>query len=178
LIDVGLAEIDEYATSANGGIEQHLEPRWTLKTTYYWQQTFPAKQELVIEHRYRPSVGASAGSSVGANYPSDLRAYRAKYCMDSAFVAAARRAQQAAAKANNTYVSERRIDYVLKTGANWAGAIGDFMLTVDKGTPDNLVSFCATGVQKISATQFRARYRDFTPTADLAVLILTSNATP
>jgi hypothetical protein len=34
-----------------------IEPRWTLKTTYYWQQTFPAHQELVVDHRYLPSVG-------------------------------------------------------------------------------------------------------------------------
>jgi Domain of unknown function (DUF4424) len=29
----------------------YIEPRWTLKTTYYWQQTFPAHQEVVIIYR-------------------------------------------------------------------------------------------------------------------------------
>jgi len=36
----------------------YIEPRWTLKTTYYWEQTFPAGQEVTITHRYAPSVGS------------------------------------------------------------------------------------------------------------------------
>jgi hypothetical protein len=175
LIDMGLADINEYGTNPNGVMDKHLEPRWTLKTTYYWQQTFPPHQELVIEHRYKPSVGSTAGSIVGSPYGGDLRPYTTKYCMDPGFVTAATRAQQAAASRKNAYVTERRIDYILKTGANWAGPIADFTLTVDKGKPDNLVSFCATGVQKISPTQFQVHYTDFTPTADLAILILTTN---
>ena len=67
---------------------------------------------------------------------------------------------------------ERRIAYVLTTGANWAGPIGDFHLTVDKGAPDSLVSFCADGVKKIGPTLFEVRHANFTPTRDLHVLIL------
>jgi hypothetical protein len=37
----------------------YLAPQWTLKTTYHWPQTFPANRELVVEHRYLPSVGGS-----------------------------------------------------------------------------------------------------------------------
>jgi hypothetical protein len=53
LIKLGLAETDEY--DAGKGMQKHLEARWTLKTTYYWDQTFPAGKELPIEHRYKPS---------------------------------------------------------------------------------------------------------------------------
>jgi hypothetical protein len=92
--------------------------------------------------------------------------------MDAGFVAAAAKAQQKA-KQSNGYVGEQRIDYILTTGANWAGPIADFTLTVDKGRPDNLISFCASGVKKLSPTQFQVHYTNFTPTADLAILILT-----
>jgi len=61
---------------------------------------------------------------------------------------------------------------VLTTGANWAGPIGDFRLTVDKGEPDSLVSFCADGVKKIGPTTFEVRHANFTPIRDLNVLIL------
>ncbi|HVH82476.1 MAG TPA: DUF4424 domain-containing protein [Stellaceae bacterium] len=186
LVNLGIAEISEYGNTPDGKMQQHLEPRWTLKTTYYWQQTFPAQQETVIEHQYKPSVGASAGTEVGATLQTTdaqfaaeqkrrLAAYTAKYCMDTAFVAAAKQAQQNAAKLKNAYVSEQRIDYILRTGANWAGPIADFTLTVDKGKPDNLISFCGTGIKKLSPTQFQVHYKDYTPTADLAVLILTTN---
>jgi hypothetical protein len=175
LIDLGIAEIANYGNTPDGKMTDHLEPRWTLKTTYYWMQTFPAQQELVIEHQYKPSVGGTAGTGIGNPRIPDAKGYEQKYCMDAGFVAAVPRAQQAATKVKNAYVAEQRVDYVLKTGANWAGPIADFTLTVDKGKPDNLLSFCGTGVKKLSPTQFQVHYTNFTPTADLAILILTTN---
>ena len=46
-------------------------------------------------------------------------------------------------------------------------------MVVDKGRSRNLVSFCGEGVRRISSTQFEIRRRNFTPTRDLSVLILT-----
>jgi hypothetical protein len=176
LIDLGMAETDEYGNTPDGKMTTHLEPRWTLKTTFFWQQTFPAGQELVIQHRYVPSVGASVGTEIGdpQAQASEVAAYKTKYCMDASFIAAASQAWQRAHR-TNTILGEKRIDYILKTGANWAGPIADFTLTVDKGAPDNLISFCANGVKKLSPTQFQVHYINFTPSADLAVLILTTN---
>jgi hypothetical protein len=65
------------------------------------------------------------------------------------------------------------LEYILVTGANWAGPIGQVRLIVDKGSPDNLVSFCGRGVRKISPTQFEMRASRFVPTSNLAILILT-----
>jgi hypothetical protein len=62
--------------------------------------------------------------------------------------------------------------YVLSTGATWAGPIRDFRLIVDKGDPDNLVSFCAAGVRKLDATRFEVRQNNFTPKSDLAIILL------
>jgi hypothetical protein len=49
---------------------------------------------------------------------------------------------------------------------------GDFTMTLDKGSANNLVSFCGTNVQKTGATTFRVHYTNFTPTTDVHVLIL------
>jgi len=173
LIDLGLAAINTYGTGPGPEMTDHLEPRWTLKTTYYWQQTFPPQKDLVIQHQYTPSVGSSAGSLIGTSLASDDKGYTAKYCIDASFVAAATKLQQADKGSTTKYVSEQRIDYILKTGANWAAPITDFTLTVDKGKSDNLVSFCGDGVKKISPTQFQVHYKNFTPKSDLAVLIMT-----
>ena len=70
-------------------------------------------------------------------------------------------------------LTESRVRYVLTTGANWARPIGDFRMVIDKLSPSNLVSFCGTGVRRISPTQFEVRYRNFTPRQDVAVLVLT-----
>jgi hypothetical protein len=68
--------------------------------------------------------------------------------------------------------SEERIEYVLRTGANWAGPIGSFRLVVDKGDADSLISFCGEGVKRLSPTQFEMRATDFVPRRDLSILIL------
>ncbi|MEZ5786932.1 MAG: DUF4424 domain-containing protein [Xanthobacteraceae bacterium] len=172
LVKAGLAAIEEY--DAGKGMEQHLAARWTLHTTFYWEQTFPANAETVIAHRYQPSVGGTVQTAVGASLPEteDLIAdYKRKYCMDAAFLAAVKRAPRAADN-NFPPFSEERIDYILSTGANWSGPIGDFRLVVDKGAPDNLVSFCGEGVKKIGPTQFEMRKTDFTPQGNFSVLIL------
>ncbi len=64
LVRIGVAEIEEY--DAGQGMQKHLAARWGLQTTYYWEQTFPAKAETVIEHRYKPSVGASVQTALGS----------------------------------------------------------------------------------------------------------------
>jgi hypothetical protein len=173
LIQLGLAETEEY--DAGQGMQKHLEARWTLKTTYFWEQTFAAGKELAVEHRYKPSVGGSAGTSLGqkaAAKESWYKDYQRKYCMDASFLGAIERAKKAA-KSDFPPLQEQRISYILKTGGNWAGPIKAFRLVVDKGDPDNLVSFCGDGVRKISPTQFELRQSDYTPSADLDVLILT-----
>ncbi|MGZ8362540.1 MAG: DUF4424 domain-containing protein, partial [Caulobacteraceae bacterium] len=169
LVKLGISQIDEY--DAGQGWERHLSPAWTLKTTYYWDQVFPAGREITVEHRYQPSVGASAGTSVGSAWqsPEDRAAYLARYCIDAAFTAAVAKRRGGAETAPFT---ERRIAYVLKTGANWKKPIGDFRLVIDKERPDSLISFCGQGVQKISPTRFEVRKTNFTPTRDLNILIL------
>jgi len=76
-------------------------------------------------------------------------------------------------RSRGLYLSETWVDYILTTGANWAEPIGDFRLVVDKGSSRNLVSFCGEGVRKISSTRCETRRRNYTPTSDLSVLILT-----
>jgi hypothetical protein len=173
LIALGLAEIEEY--DVGKGMERHLAARWSLKTTFYWRQSFPAKAELVVEHRYQPSVGGTVQTRIGdpsAAKDEDYRDSVRKYCMDKAFLDAVARARKAAKTEFGAPFSEQRIEYILRTGANWAGPIGDFRLVVDKGEADNLVSFCGDGVKRISPTRFEMRAKDFTPRRDLSILIL------
>jgi hypothetical protein len=160
---------DDY--DAGKGMEHHVAPQWSLKTTYYWEQIFPAGRELTIEHSYTPSVGGSVQTSLGASYASaaDTKDYLTRFCPDRSFVAGV----AAMTKRNGgAPPPEFRIAYVLKTGANWAGPIGDFRLTIDKGDPAALVSFCESGVTKIGPTTFEVRRKNFTPTRDLDILIV------
>jgi hypothetical protein len=173
LLGLRLVEIEEY--DVGKGMTKHLSARWSLRTTFYWEQTFAAKAETLIEHRYRPSVGGSAQTSLGS--PSSVKEawydeYRRKYCLDSDFFATVERLRKAAKSEFGPPYSEERIDYVLRTGANWSGPIGQFHLTIDKGDASSLVSFCGQGVKKTGDTKFEMSKTNFSPDGDLAVLIL------
>jgi hypothetical protein len=173
LIRIGLAELEQY--DAGNGMEDHLGARWSLQSTFYWEQTFPAKAETVVEHRYEPSVGASVQTGLGSPEAAQedwYDDYTQKYCLDKEFLTAVERARREARSQYGAPYSEQRIEYILKTGANWAGPIKDFRLVVDKGDPDSLVSFCGEDVKKISPTRFEMRKTDYTPDEDFAVLIL------
>ncbi len=173
LIKLGLATIFEY--DAGKGMERHLSPRWTLRTTFHWQQTFPAGAETVIDHRYRPSVGGAAQTALGMPGLSKeewFAEYQRKYCIDRDFLAAVERLRRNTRSDTGLPYSEKWIDYILTTGANWSGPIKEFRLVVDKGAAGSLVSFCGEGVRKIGPTQFEMRKTDFVPRQDLSVLIL------
>jgi hypothetical protein len=174
LVAKGLAVADEYDDGDGKGMVNHMQPTWTLKTTYYWQQTFPAGRTIVVDHHYTPAAGSSAGTAWGspdfAKDPS-YAADRAKYCVDDDFLAAVKRTIPAGQ--DYSTLQEERIDYILSSGANWAAPIGQFHMVIDKGLASNIVSFCGTGVRKISPTQFEVDYTNFTPKSEVAVLILT-----
>jgi hypothetical protein len=160
-------------SDSGGGSTEYAVPNWTLKTAFHWKQVFPARKELIVEHRYKPFVGANVGfllGSEGGFNKEILGEYKTRYCVDSDFLNAALRAKKAGG--GNSVLTETLLEYVLVTGANWAGPIKDFRLTVDKGSPENLISFCANGVKKIAPTQFEVRYKDYTPDRDLQVLIM------
>ena len=159
-----LPAAEQASLKRRGLVDEDGLPLWTLKTTFFWQQQFVAGRETVIEHRYKPSVGSivpvEAADLVGLLKEADYR----QYCVDEDLLATLARAK--------SFLSQRTIDYVLKTGANWAGPIKNFRLVVDKGSPNNFVSFCGQGVRRIAPTQFEMKKSDFTPQQDLAVLIL------
>ena len=174
LLHLGLLLPDEY--DAGDGMKSHVFPGWTYKATYTWEATFPAGEVVTVEHRYRPSVGGTVGvsflgeASEGYDPASD---YARKYCTDESFVAAVRKTLTDPAEPWSAPFTESWISYVLTTGGNWGGgSIGRFRLVVDKGSADNLVSFCGEDVKKIGPTAFEMVKTDFWPEQELDILIL------
>jgi hypothetical protein len=119
------------------------------------------------------SVGGMLDRRVREAAPDAARAYVERYCTDAHFLAGVDRRFAAMTKPGTFAIyTETWIGYVLRSGANWSGPIGDFRLVVDKGSTDNLVSFCMDGVTKIGPTRFEVRKADFEPTRDLNILIV------
>lgn len=173
LVELGLVETSEY--DMGQGLREYYDPVWTLRETWYWEQVFPAGRDLVVEHSYTPGVGGTAGvplASPDFRDSEEGRRYQAEYCTDADFLAALDR-RTARERTGGPYHTEQRIRYVLTTGGNWRSPIGEFRLVVDKGRPENIVSFCGEGVRRISPTQFEMRRTNWRPDRDLAILIVT-----
>lgn len=154
--------------------------QWTLKETHFWTQTFPAGRELKIQHQYKPGAGGSVGSVLstrGSRTDPEYKKMVSEYCVDRDFLASVERMMRGGG-GDYAYLPETTIGYILKTGANWRSPIRNFRLVVDKGSPDNIVSFCGTGVRKIGPTQFEMRRTNWRPDRDLRVLILSPTPRP
>lgn len=144
------------------------EPQWRSEAKFHWEQTFPAGADLRVSHAYAPVKGNHLVSGKEAGEPE----YRARYCLDEAGVAGIRRL---GARKPDGYTRAVEVPYIVTTARNWAGRIGRFTLTVDKGRPDALVSFCRTGVRKTGPTTFVWEARDYAPDSDLRVLIVSND---
>lgn len=153
-----------------------LMPAWSVVTHVTRTQTFPAGKTVEVTHRYVPIAGGSVGGALDRDVRGrDYNRWRVQqYCIDQSFMTAFDRQRAAMPKReyDEAPYSETWLSYILKSGANWRGPIKLFRLVVDKGSPDNLVSFCMDGVRKISPTQFEVRKTNFTPTKDLDVMIV------
>lgn len=169
----GLIFIDTYDDDGSG-MKDYRTPLWSLKSVYWWRTTFPAGKPVTVQHRYKPSVGGTVGISFledGKARGKRYEDYVERYCLEGDIVRRAEEAEKAM-QAGKPYLFEAWISYVLTTGANWSGPIKDFSLTIDKGAPENLVSFCGEGVRKTGPTTFEMTAKDFYPEREIDILLL------
>ena len=172
LVKAEIAIPDDY--DAGKGWEHHLAPNWTLKSSFFWTQTFPAGRELAVEHRYRPSVGETTGTEVGSPKiePQEAKRYETLYCVDKDFVAGARKAQsptptalpRAAVRAAHRLCADDR--------RQLGRADRRFPPDGRQGRAGFAGQLLRRRGQEDRADGFEVRHANFTPTHDLNVLIL------
>jgi hypothetical protein len=163
---------------AGQGWTTDLVPIWTLRSAYSFEMEFPAGETVVVEHRYTPSVGGSAGVAF-LSPPYDgydpAATYLNRYCTDESFLNAVKKTLPNPDEPFGAPFTETWLNYIWSTAGNWSGPVGRFHLTIDKGKPDALVSFCWDGdVKKTSPTTFEMEATDWYPPwgRELEVLIL------
>lgn len=157
--------------------QQRYGIAWVAKTSAVRQQTFPPERQVRIEHQYKPFVGTSPDTILRWGLRNnkalfgEVERYRKEYCISDDFLAELdKRAGKEAA--NTSLIAERRINYVLRTGANWAGPIRSFRLTIDPGGRDRLVSFCPGRLKPTMPDALEFTTADFKPENDLKILIV------
>ena len=135
------------------------DAQWKTSIVFYWPQTFPAHTKIELVQSYHPVPRRTFTSS------SDIRdpATRKKFCINKAF----ENALDAKAKHWGETLSRTDLDYVLTTGNNWSGSIGSFSLTIEKPSPDALLSTCLRGLKPDGEGRFTLKIKDFEPSDDL-----------
>jgi hypothetical protein len=165
LVHLGMVIPMEYDDGT--GWKTDYTPVWTLKSTYSWEADFKAGETAEVVHTYNPSVGGTVAVTFLAppNDDEDRAAdYRKTYCTDEGLIKALRKTLTAPDDYYSAPYTESWISYIWSTGSNWSGPIGKFHLTVDKGDPKNLVSFCWDGdVNKTGPTTFEMEASDWYP---------------
>ncbi len=148
------------------GNEQYYTPLWAVNYTYYVEHEFLPKKEVTIHHEYSPVVGRSFFAA------DDINKNKDSWCIDASTEKALRKLidQRSLLEYGTKYIERKQVDYVLKTGANWAGPIKKFTLIINKQNQDDLVSLCASGVKKTTSTRFQLIKHDFVPKEDLSIL--------
>ncbi|MET7242108.1 DUF4424 domain-containing protein [Methylobacterium sp. EM32] len=144
---------------------------WRSEAKFHWEQNFPPGRELRVSHTYVPVKGNHLLAADEAKTP----AYRARYCLDDDGLAGVRRLIAASPMKDQGLTRAVEVPYIVTTARNWAGRIGRFTLTVDKGSPTALVSFCRKGVRKTGPTTFVWEAKDYVPDADLRILIVAND---
>ena len=173
LVDGGLL----LPAGMNDNGRQQYMPGWVIKTSAVRQQMFPPARSVTVEHQYRPIVGSSPDTILRASLRSsnslnqEIARYRKEYCIQDSFLAELDK-RAGSGQANSSKLQERRISYVLKTGANWAGPIKSFKLTIDPAGGDRLVSFCPGRLKAASTGMLEYTATDFKPDADLKILVI------
>lgn len=157
--------------------DEPLSVQWDVTTTFYWRQSFPPKSVVDVRHRYMPVSGSGLVTAAALGSPGTADALKLRYCMDAAALERLRSAAIPPTGKGDDAVGRMQratVEYVLRTGANWAGPIGRFRLTVEKPSPDATMALCAPGkLEPVSPTVSVFEAKDFTPVADLAILFLT-----
>jgi len=175
---------DGYLEDVSGDARQpQYRALWSLSTAFHRTQLFPANATITVEQSYTPIVGGSVESILLidsiAKTDSNRRQLVRDYCIDDKFEQAAQALSQRVGGGAN--VGEQTLGYILTTGGHWAGPIGRFHLTVDKGGADNLVSLCAPDIQRTGATTFELTRANYLPRNNIAIYFLTprrADATP
>jgi Domain of unknown function (DUF4424) len=89
LLAARVADRDESDTGQ--GMRRHLVPAWTVRETWFWEQTFPAGRDLHVQHSYVPGAGGSVGTMLASRQmraEPEARRMIADYCVDADFLAA------------------------------------------------------------------------------------------
>ncbi len=180
LLHLGLVIPMQYGDGNDNWVTEY-EPVWTLRSTYSWEAHFEPGEVAEVVHTYKPSVGGTVAVtflSPPDEYGDRAAEYKKRFCTDDDLIKTVKKTLPSPEEYYSAPYTESWISYIWSTGNNWAGAIGKFTLTVDKGDPKKSRFILLDGkVTKTGPTTFKMEADDWFPpwNRELDILILNRN---
>jgi Domain of unknown function (DUF4424) len=191
--DIAFEDLESFL-SKHQKLREKYGDWWRVSRTLFWKMTFPVGKEIVVEHEYAPVQGfgyfpwTDRENFFGEKNTERFKGLEKLWdqfsgkpdkdadCLDEGTKRAIEnRVKMAVLKgAGLVYVGYADVEYILSTGRNWKGPIGEFTLRLVKEKPDQFVSVCFPGQpKKISPTVYEFYQKDFVPQDDLDVYFYT-----
>jgi hypothetical protein len=188
------ADLEKWKDKAQqlGLLDKEGKARWKKQVTFYWPQVFPAGKTVTISHEYKPAVGGcfmenyggpkeyyihSIGSQLKELYNVELSKAENKAKFEDWISTNAKKHDQSHTSSNSLPISTfsfGNVGYILTTGANWAGPIEKFTLTLQypaNGAVVYMPFYSDTSAKIISTSgQLQILLNNFTPKQDLNIV--------
>jgi hypothetical protein len=144
-----------------GLIDSEGKPLWDVRTTYHWNQTFPAGKVVRVKHEYQPAIGFQFLDQAQVRGSAKTKVV-SEYCLDPQL-------RQTLAVAPEQWGTKLTwVDYILTTANSWKTPIKDFELVIQKGTSH--VSLCWDGKLETGPNgALTARIKNFRPSKELRI---------
>jgi hypothetical protein len=133
--------------------------------THFWEQTFPAGKNTIIEHKYKPIYGSSVIDTIVKEGKSKDEAQSYYSSIEKDFCLSEKQRVQMA-KDRHTF---KILTYILTTANTWDGPIGTFNLTIKKGNKKFLFLCTKLDLKKNAQGDFQAYVKNYTPEANLNI---------
>ncbi|OIQ94152.1 hypothetical protein GALL_238810 [mine drainage metagenome] len=145
---------------------------WETAYFYSWEQEFPPLKRVKVVHEYIPFRGGGVwwydfrkAEAFKTQWAADVK----KFCITDGTIGAGNKIQ---IENNVEAFPWNSVQYVLTTGANWAGPIKDFTLNLKKRSKNEIVSLCFDDGQfkKTDDLTITSHINGFVPTKDVTAI--------
>jgi len=157
-----------------GLLNEYGSPAWEIEVSYVWNQTFPARQHVHVEHSYRPFVAGGTASGYTNAYGRKVGDLPIEnFCPSPKQISQLNKLFSEQSNLDNyRQITGSIIEYVLMTANTWKDGIRDFTMRIHTDSPNEVVALCFPfPLTKKRNNIYEVHLNNFRPTRDLRIYI-------
>lgn len=164
-----------------GLLDKNGHALWQKQVVYYWTETFPAGKTISVKHEYTPATGYFLGSrgTYRKDFQDQFHINLADFDNHKSFVQWIKNFWATIGKDGQLPPYYYNVQYILTTGANWAGPIAHFKLNLNYPEKGAVAYNHFYGDDPATIMQTKGQVsidlKDFTPKQDLNILFADTN---